>query len=561
MKFNILLFLAVYKLDNASAFTSSGRRAAVNHVASPVGLYSTAAPRKGMVWRDLQEFNIELDHLAEQSGSFDHPVISRAAECEKLWKQMLNETESPTLTPDTISFNTVLKAWNRCCNSLSQSSRNHKKLPSDHGHSVAVYTPRDAAKRATSLLLSQEGVEDAKPDAQSFNIVIDAWAKSRVAEAPEAAERLLRRMLENDDTQPDTLSYNAVLDAWANSGSDESLEKVNQIFHHMETLHESGKNVAPTIRTVNAVLNTYSKVVSRVVSESGGKDFLKAKELAVEARKLLEQTKQKFEETKNEDWKPDTTTYTISMDVYAKCGSYETTQEAETLLHELKQKFKESRDLRVRPNFRTYTTLITAWSRTRSDEAPGRVEDLLREMSSFPSTQPNARTYTSAIQCWAKSRDPSKARRALKILRDMREQFDKTGNDDIRPGILTYNAAIHACSRVQGSLEQQTEAIKIAFAVLKAVEGDDSVQPNQMTYSTLLRAVSFLLPPGNERNKVACALFQKAKKAGLVDFTTMMNLRKSADTAAMTTVLDGVGDQYGNFDYNNLPADWCKNVR
>ena len=366
-------------------------------------------------------------------------------------------------------------------------------------------------------------------------------------------------MLDSETVEPDTLSYHGVLDAWANSGSEISLDKVNQIFHHMETLQESGKDVTPTIRTVNAILNTYSKVVSSVVSQ---KDFGRAKELAADARAVLEKIKRKYETTQNDDWKPDTLTYTSVMDVYSKCGSYDTTQEAEKLLHELKKNFKESRDPKVRPNFRTYTTLIAAWSRTRSDEAPGRVEDLLQEMSSFPTTQPNTRTYTSAIQCWAKSRDPSKARRALKILREMKDEYEKTGNEDIRPGILTYNAAIHACSRVQGSLEQQTEAIKIAFAVLKAAEAEDdrSCQPNQMTFSTLLRAVGFLLPPGKERNKVACALFQKAKKGGLVDFSVLMNLRKSVDAEVMTTVLDGVGDKYGNFDYNDVPAEWCKNV-
>jgi hypothetical protein len=181
MKFNILLFLALYNLDGSNAFSSSSRHAALNHVArsraSPVVRYSTAISSKGRVWQDLQEFNIELDRLAEKSGSFDHPVISRAAECEKMWKKMCNETDS-AITPDTISFNTVLKAWNRCCNSLSQSKRNHRKLPKDYDHQVDVYTPRDAAKHATALLLAQEADEKTKPDVQSFNIVIGEFGVS-----------------------------------------------------------------------------------------------------------------------------------------------------------------------------------------------------------------------------------------------------------------------------------------------------------------------------------------------------------------------------------------------
>lgn len=168
MKFHFLLFLSLY-LNGADSFVTSP--AARTHAAAGVVHYSTAATK---VHNDLHEFNIELDRLAEQSGSFDQPVISRAAACEDRWKNQMNGDESDSsIVPDTISFNTVLKAWNRCCNSLSQSSRNHRKLPNDFSHAVDVYTPRDAAKRATSLLLHQEGDESASPpDATSFNIVI-----------------------------------------------------------------------------------------------------------------------------------------------------------------------------------------------------------------------------------------------------------------------------------------------------------------------------------------------------------------------------------------------------
>jgi hypothetical protein len=142
--------------------------------------------------KDLQQFNMALDTLAEQAGNFHQPVISRASECERMWKAQLQlvvdadiATPSPTtksksslLTPDTISFNTVLKAWNRCCNALSESSRHHKSLPEDRAHATDVYTPRDAAKRATALLFHQEELKDgdgpaaAKPDTASYNIVI-----------------------------------------------------------------------------------------------------------------------------------------------------------------------------------------------------------------------------------------------------------------------------------------------------------------------------------------------------------------------------------------------------
>jgi hypothetical protein len=329
----------------------------------------------------------------------------------------------------------------------------------------------------------------------------------------------------------------------------------------MEGLKDDGKNVNPSIRTVNAIMNAYAKRASRYTTNFNDRDPVKAAECAADAHELLEQIKLKYAETQDHDWQPDVTTYTSVMDVYARGGSYTGTQQAESLLEELKEQYKATNDLRLRPNFRTYTTLITAWSRTRSPLSPGKVDALLEEMAKSPATRPNSRAYTSAVQCWAKSRDARKAKRALSILREMRDEHKKTGNADVLPSILTYNAAIDACARCQGTMEQQTEALKISFAIVKAIDADPTTRPNQVTYATVLKGVSFLLPAGNERNKIASAVFEKARKAGLVEFATLKNLRKSVDAEVMMTLLEGVVDQYGNFDYADLPAAWSKNCK
>ena len=174
MKFHFLCFILALALD-VEAFTLPSRQVTSN---SPFGSknegpllvrYSTAVATHK--WKDLHEFNIELDGLAEKAGNFNQPVISRASECEELWNAQAQDSDAK-IRPDTISFNTVLKAWNRCCSALSESSRNHKTLKTDMNHSVDVYTARDAAKRATTLLIHQEKEETNSPDTTSFNIVI-----------------------------------------------------------------------------------------------------------------------------------------------------------------------------------------------------------------------------------------------------------------------------------------------------------------------------------------------------------------------------------------------------
>jgi len=172
---------------------------------------------------------------------------------------------------------------------------------------------------------------------------------------------------------------------------------------------------------------------------------------------------------------------------------------------------------------------------------------------------PNSRTYTAAIQCWSRARDPQKAKRVLKLLMEMRGEYKKTRSDHLRPTTVTYNNAIDACARCQGSPDQNTESLKIAFAILKTIEMDEEINPDGVTYSTLIRALNFLLPTGDERNKVAMAVFEKAKKAGLIELVTLKNIRLAVDADSFRTALDGKVDKNGDCDYSNLPYVWKKN--
>lgn len=164
MKFHRFCILAMCATAS-HAFTTSSN----SNRKSLIVRHSTAVHQSTKPWADLHEFNIALDKLAEQCSNSNQPVVARAAECQELWEKQKGIEDDKKITPDTISFNTVLKAWNRCCNTMSESNRHSKVIPSDYKRAVDVYTPRDAATRATSLLFSQE---ETTTDVASYNIVI-----------------------------------------------------------------------------------------------------------------------------------------------------------------------------------------------------------------------------------------------------------------------------------------------------------------------------------------------------------------------------------------------------
>jgi hypothetical protein len=140
------------------------------------------------LYANVQEANRALDALAMKCGSPSlESVIARADECQSQWENM----RLTSVPPDTVSLNIVLKAWGKCCQSLADYKKqaavpaaisNQAVDVGVHNDHPPVYTAKDAAERATLLLLSQEQdyqneilPESARPDAYSYNEVIGMY--------------------------------------------------------------------------------------------------------------------------------------------------------------------------------------------------------------------------------------------------------------------------------------------------------------------------------------------------------------------------------------------------
>jgi hypothetical protein len=385
--------------------------------------------------------------------------------------------------------------------------------------------------------------------------------------------------------QADSLTYNALVDAHAYSDAPDRLEKLQQLWADMDRLQkETNGRIRPTIRTVNSILHAHSRSVQELESNYNNRNnhqnnnnnpgarnsnsnvnshddsSLAATKIAAAAERILRDCLRNHEATKEAGDQPDVMTFTTVMDAYARCGTLSGAQNAERILTELKNVYKETKNDRFRPNSYTYTTVISAWKRTMVPQGPARAQELLEELLAETDLAPDSRAFTSTIQCWARSRDGKKAAKALQLLQRMKQISAKW--PDAAPTLISYNTAIDACARTRGDAEQQTAALKIAFAIFKAVNMSDIMQPNHVTYATLLKAASFLMPPGDERNKVAEAVFSKAVAAGMVEGAVIKNLQKATDASVLQRLLNVMQEQgSGHIDYRRIPPLWSKHVR
>jgi hypothetical protein len=524
------------------------------------------------------------------------------------------------------SFNIVLKAWCKTCQILLEfhdqtgimSSMSTIKLQQQQQQqqqqmqqmdkfvipdmhidvsNIPIYTAKDAATHATEILqeqLSSSSSTLLKPNRTSFHIVLEAWSKSHDIDAPEQVRQLIQMMEKKYQIHPDTVTYNLYIEAIAHgkvgntANFNDRIDRINDVLTEMERCPTATSNA----QTVNSVLHAYSTTIGKYVTQlnynnvDSSKKSIYEDEIAKLLKSVLQifnDLKQKYEQTKNTYNQPDMSTYTAVMECFARHGTIQSTEQVEALLSEMKEIQRISNNKRsVKPSVYTYTTVIKAWSRTYHPNAPHRAEELLKECIAMNQSGDNQRqngyynnhhnkltsvVFTSVIQCWSRSQDPTKAVHVLQLLQQMRSMAKDMPL--VNPTLLTYNTAMDACTKTRGTPAQQTAALKIAFAIFKTMEITNNIVPNHVTYGTLLKAISALVPLGDEtRNTLSKAVFDKATKAAQVDRNVIQQLQKSCDTAVLQSLLLSDPNNSmrqtsnnGNIDYEKIPIQWSKNVR
>lgn len=182
-----------------------------------------------------------------------------------------------TIDPDTSSFNAIMTLNLRLGNaeevisvfnkmaSLQESGRIGTR-PDIYSLNLLLkaitrrkYSQRKRLNEADDMLKSMPDMYHIHPDTQSFNIVIDAWSKSKLPEAMTRVEHLvdyMERCCRNDslDCRPDSYTFTSSLDTIARS--EHSYNRAEQMFHRIEKLYEDGLVEDPlTTPVYNAFLN------------------------------------------------------------------------------------------------------------------------------------------------------------------------------------------------------------------------------------------------------------------------------------------------------------------
>lgn len=343
------------------------------------------------------------------------------------------------------------------------------------------------------------GNENAKLEVSHFNTVMDAWAKTSRADAPEKVKQLLQQMkdLRENHTlsklRPNVVSFSILISAWSRSRSQDAAKNALLILKYMEDNH-----LRPNSKTYNAVQNALVHSANP--------------EKAIMVEELIERMQERH-----------------------KAGFTE-----------------------CRPDVCTYQSLIAAWSRTPLAGTPQKAEEVLQTIDKLAVEEgnshltPNRHCYTAAIHAWSNSLENNKARRAYQIFHMMRKRWMETNNNEVKPNVVACTAVINACANPNQDSERES-ALQIAKLMLEEMRYCSFGMPNFLTYSAYLRVIATTMEEGRERDLLVRRTFEQCCKDGQVGNIVLDKLKLASTSLYEELELSK--------KISSLPPEWNRNVK
>jgi pentatricopeptide repeat protein len=476
-------------------------------------------------------------------------------------QEMLQYGSDDTIQANTISFNTVILAFarrgdHRFCGELLRYMQNSQHLkPDTITYNSVLYSfsqSRDqgSALQAENLLKKMMApLSNVTADTTSFNTVIHAWAQVADPSAASAAHRaqdLLDHMVllaaaGNENVKADLFSYSTCISAWARCGENYS-ERAKEVFDGMLR-----QKVKPNRFTYTALMSALSK---------SGK--------AEKAQAILDDMMFQYSKG-NEDMKPDTIAFSCVMDGWAKMSSVDKPQAADQAM-KLLSRMKELEFEGMGPNAQTLTSVLTALSRSGTwdacEVARTLVGDMEREYKDGNDhLQPSNIHYNACLNAYARSPRADKGLKALGVLQEMQEH----SNPQCHPDIISYNSVIMACANAFGNPELKLRSFNIALDVFKmAMVNDGGIRPTSTTFVHFCKSARRLLPPDQTKLTLR-RTFRLCCDRGLVNQVVLEQVRRACQTEDEWKEMTGTASQFIGFgdklQFTRLPSSYIRYAR
>ncbi|KAL3792595.1 hypothetical protein HJC23_005565 [Cyclotella cryptica] len=487
--------------------------------------------KSGSIKADKKTFDWLIDAWAysgePDSSEMALALLTRMEELSSVHSSD-NDTDFTKISPDSKTYTKVINA-------------------------IALSGKFDAGEQAEAILNKMiDGSNNLRPNTLTYTFVIDAYSRSKSAQSPFHAQRLVEKMEElraqgDAHVRPTARAWNSVIQAW----SRQSAAAADACLDIMETLADTTGNeeVRPNSYNCNTVISAWAKS-----GEPGA---------ASRAEKILEKMERMYATSGDERFKPRTETYNAIIDAWAKSGEVDAPNRAELLLGYMLELYETGHNTAAKPNVRSFNSVMNAWAKSGDVYAPEKAADILKRMEQLERSElkvsPDATSFATAINAYARSLNYGKADAAYQLFLHMNNLYDLSGKESLRPNNIVYNSVLNACAFTIGDMEEQCRAIEIANSVFTAMRASQFCNPDDVTYGTYLKVIANQMPPGKQRDKVLRAIFEKAVQDGMVGSFVLRQLKDvGLDKVGYEKLLER--ESMNDMSLEDLPSSWTCNV-
>jgi pentatricopeptide repeat protein len=419
------------------------------------------------------------------------------------------------------------------------------------------------ARRAEELLDEmferyEAGVEEVQPNARTYAAVMLTWTRTNERNEVIAinVQRLLdkfERLFKDGVTTitPNVFCYTICMQAWGKchrpEKSDFLLSKMRQIYR--DTRNES---IRPNPISYATVINAYG--------------WSREKGAAFKAQRIMDTIMIKTDDQPDDgnkiDCKPTTIVFNSLLNAYSHSGEWNSGRLAEKVLFQMKY-LVDLGYLQSAPDIITYNTVIAAYTNQNDIEGAKGAQKILDQMESeyadgSSRIKPDLLSFNTVIKGWARSGHAQCADRAQMILLKL-EKMGGNGETSLKPNGYSYTTTINAAAFTTGSAEERLNAFNIATYCYKGLRDSDHAESNQVTFGTMLKAISKLIPDNlSERDDWAKVVFEESCKLGYVNDFVLREFHQSASPSLCRQLLPNY--TFGKISIKSLPDEWSKKV-
>mmetsp|Transcript_8400 Transcript_8400/g.15860 ORF Transcript_8400/g.15860 Transcript_8400/m.15860 type:complete len:697 (-) Transcript_8400:215-2305(-) len=394
------------------------------------------------------------------------------------------------------------------------------------------------------------------PDSTSYNSLLFAYTQQDdigSAAAAAQSENFLRKLQNNPNTQSlvDSVSYNIVINAWAKSDSTRrknhrsfAAMRAENLLLEMQNHYANGcDHLRPTLVSFTSVIHAWSRISSKDVD---------AAQRATDILDLLDQSSKL-----DDDLRPNAYTFHAVMNAWSNSTLPNAAQNVEYFLNRMIEQYSDG-DKGMMPSTISFSIAIKAWARTDARGNAAKALALLDHMlilseRGYP-TAPDIATFNSILRAIANdSEKVEKISDAIKILELMKDM-------KLSPDLATYNNVLRCCMTTTINNNDATakqKAVRLATETLVNIRKAPGIIPDPYTFNYYIK-VCDRLTTGDEKIKLIRTAFQFCIESQQIS-APVLSIMKNALTPKELQDITRM-DNVRALQIDDFPVEWRRGV-